>query len=759
MEPHEFAGTISPYHWDAVAHWPDPPHPPDGAPNVVIVLLDDVGFAQLGCFGSDIATPHLDRLAARGLRYTNFHTTALCSPTRACVLTGRNHHSAGMGRIIELATGFPGYDARIPPSVGFLPEMLTPHGYAAYAVGKWHLTPEEETHLGAGRERWPLGRGFERFYGFFGGETHQNAPALVYDSHQVAPPRSIDEGYHLTEDLVDRAVEFLVDLRHVDHDKPFLLYLATGACHSPHQAPRQWIERYRGAFDSGWDAWRERALARQVEIGLLPEGTRLSARPDWVPAWDSLPDRARAVYARYMEAFAGFLSHTDDHLGRLFDHLERTGELESTLLMVLSDNGASSEGGPVGSLNDVRTWNAVPHDVDEAWERLDEIGGPTIHNNYPWGWTVAGNTPFRRWKREVHEGGVADPLIVHWPARVPPGDGAALRRQYVHAIDLVPTILEAVGVEAPREIRGVAQRPIEGVSFLHTLTDPQARDRHVTQYYEMFGCRAIYHDGWKAVVYHPIQDDRPGLDRAPWELYDLRTDPTERDDRATAEPERLATMIEAWWVEAARHQVLPLDNRPFSDLVLERPRGVRPRRRYVYHPNTAMTPEAAAVNVRNRPHVVRATIDVPAGGAKGVIISQGSVLGGWVLYLTDDGRPCYVHNLCGREQDRVASAVAVAPGTHRVELGYGQVADAPKRAQLLVDGAVVAAADIPTFTWSRFSLTGAGLCCGWAMAPAVADDLVAPARFTGGLDPVVVEVDGDPVVNPVAEAIDAIMSQ
>ena len=286
MEPHEFAGTIAPYHWDATPHWPEPVRPPAGAPNVVVVLLDDVGFAQLGCFGSDIATPHIDRLAADGLRYRNFHTTALCSPTRACVLTGRNHHNAGMGRINELATGFPGYDACIPPSVGFLPEMLTPHGYAAYAVGKWHLTPEEETHLGASRERWPLGRGFERFYGFFDGEAHQNAPALVHDSHQVDPPRSVEDGYHLTEDIVDRAIEFTVDLRHADPDKPFFLYVAPGACHSPHQAPAEWIERYRGAFDDGWDVWRERALARQVETGPAAPGTRLSPRPEWVPAWD-----------------------------------------------------------------------------------------------------------------------------------------------------------------------------------------------------------------------------------------------------------------------------------------------------------------------------------------------------------------------------------------------------------------------------------------------------------------------------------------
>ncbi len=761
MEPHEFAGTLASYHWGAEPHWPSEPRAPEGAPNVVIVLLDDVGFAQIGCYGSDIATPHLDRLATGGLRYTNFHTTALCSPTRACVLTGRNHHTAGMGRIIQLATGFPGYDARIPRSVGFLPEMLTPHGYAAYAVGKWHLTPEDETHLGARRDRWPLGRGFERFYGFFDGEAHQNAPALVHDNHQVDQPRSVEDGYHLTEDIVDRAIEHTVDLRHVDPDKPFFLYLATGACHSPHQAPAEWIERYRGAFDGGWDEWRDRALARQVEMGLLPEGTRLSPRPDWVPAWDSLSARTRAVYARYMEAFAGFLSHTDHHLGRLIHHLEATGELDTTLLMVLSDNGASSEGGPVGSLNDVRTWNAVAQSVDEAWARVDEIGGPRIHNNYPWGWTVAGNTPFKRWKREVHEGGVADPLIVHWPDRVG-ADGTAgpgLRPQYVHAIDLVPTILDAVGIDAPTEVRGVAQRPIEGTSFIETLDRADAPDRHRTQYYEMFGCRALYHEGWKAVTYHPIQDDEPGLDRSPWELYDVVADPSECDDRAEAEPERLAAMIDRWWAEAGRHQVLPLDNRPFSEMVLERPETIRPRSRYAYQPHTAMIPEAVAVNVKNRPHVVRTTVEVPETGARGVIIAQGSVLGGWMLYLTDDGRPRYMHNLCGRDQTLVGSDGPLAHGRHDIELRYGRDPSAPQRADLLVDGDLVAAAEIPTFTWNRFSLTGAGLCCGWAMAPAVSDEVVAPARFVGRLGPVVIEVEGAPVVDPLAEAHDAIASQ
>src|SRR5262245_14920500 len=489
VERGEFKGRIGRYHWESEAYWPPEPSAPPGAPNVLIVLLDDVGFAQLGCFGSDIATPTFDGLAASGLRYANFHTTGLCSPTRACVLTGRNHHSCGMGRIVELAAGFPGYDARIPRSCGLLPAMLTPLGYAAYAVGKWHLTPDEEEHLGARRDRWPLGRGFERFYGFFGGETHQYVPALLHDNHVVEPPGRYEDGYHLTEDLASRAIEFLDDLRHVDVDKPWLMYFAPGACHSPHQAPADWIARYRGHFDGGWDRWRDDTIRRQIDGGLLPAHTELSPRPDWVPAWATLGEAERRVYARYMEPFAGYLSHTDAQVGRLGRWLDGQGELDRTLVLLLSDNGASSEGGPRGSLNDARTWNMLSTTVEEADARLDEIGGPRIHNNYPWGWTVAGNTPFRRWKRETHEGGVADPLVVSWPAGITAR--GEVRRQYVHAIDLVPTILEVIGAEAPSALSGIEQRPLEGVSFAHSFDGPEAADRHPTQYYEMFGCRAI----------------------------------------------------------------------------------------------------------------------------------------------------------------------------------------------------------------------------------------------------------------------------
>jgi arylsulfatase len=762
MEPEQFEGTIGRYHWESEAHWPDGPKPPAGAPNVLLVLLDDVGFAQLGCFGSDIDTPALDRLAGRGVRYTNFHTTALCSPTRACVLTGRNHHAAGMGRIIELATGFPGYDARIPRSCALLPEMLVPHGYAAWAVGKWHLTPEEETHLGARRDRWPLGRGFERFYGFFPGETHQFAPALVHDNHFVEAPASIEAGYHLTADLADRCIEFLDDLRHTDGDKPWLCYLTPGACHSPHQAPRSFIDAYRGRFDDGWDLWRERTLSRQKELGVVPDHTELSPRPDWVPAWDELPPDERRLHARYMEAFAGFLTHTDAQIGRVLDRLEELGELDDTVVLVMSDNGASSEGGPTGSLNDVRAWNGLPRTVEEAVDRIDEIGGPTIHNNYPWGWTVAGNTPFRRWKRETHEGGVADPLIVHWPRGVPADQAGTTRTQYVHAVDVVPTLLEVIGVDEPRRVNGVGQRPIEGTSFVPTLADPEAADRHTVQYYEMFGCRALYQEGWKAVTYHDIQFEDPGLDRAPWELYDLRADPSECHDLAAVQPDRLAAMVDRWWVEAERHQVLPVDNRPYSDLVNDRPTGLPERTTVTFWPDRAPVPERQAPRTQQRRHHIVAHVVVGAAGGgalTGALIVQGNVLGGWSLHCLD-GELVYVHNLSGWRWYRIAASLAdVGPGPHTLGFAFEPADDRGGTARLLVDGGEVATAEFGGFAWNRYSLTGAGLTVGhvWGLAPV--DGITDWRSESGILERVEIHVDGPTRSDPAAEAADVIAQQ
>jgi arylsulfatase len=774
MRRDEFQGRIGRYHWESEPWWPPRPAPPDGAPNVLFVILDDVGFAQLGCFGSDIATPTFDRLASGGLRFRNFHTTALCSPTRACVLTGRNHHTVGMGRITDLATGFPGYDGHIPPSCALLPAMLTPHGYAAYAVGKWHLLPEGEEHLGAPRDRWPLGQGFERYYGFFGGETHQNIPTIVSDNHYTQPPTSVDDGYHLSADLADQAIGFLQDLRHGDAAKPWFLYLATGACHSPHQAPADWIARYAGAFDDGWDAWRDATIARQKASGVLPAHAELSTRPPWVPAWTDLSTDERRVYARYMEAFAGFLSYTDAQIGRVIDHLEQTGELENTFVAVLSDNGASSEGGPVGSLNDARNWNGLPHSVEEALDRIDEIGGPTIHNNYPWGWTVAGNTPFRRWKRETHEGGIADPLIVHWPAGIGAEHRDGVRAQYVHAIDLVPTVLELIGIEAPTEVRGVEQQPIEGTSFAYALTDPDAPERHTTQYSEMFGCAALYQDGWKAVSFHPIHEAAPGLDHVRWELYDVRADPSECHDLADEHPDRLAAMVDAWWAEAEAHQVFPLDNRPFSDWVFGRTDLPEPADPYVVHPDRPPVPEASTPDVRNRAHTVTAEVTIGGRGGSGdaaeppagALCVQGSVLGGWSFHLLADGRLVYVHNLSNWRSFRVEAAVGdrLTPGSHRLAFTFEPAHDGEANVvRLLVDDEEIGSGPIARWTWARFSLTGAGLTAGWSpeLSPA-ADDYEGAFRFTNDRDRlhrVVIETVGPPHLDPAAEAADAIARQ
>jgi arylsulfatase len=748
-----FGGRIGRYRHDSEPWWPEPNRAPAGAPNIVVVVLDDVGFAQLGCFGSDLYTPALDALASSGLRYTNFHTTSLCSPTRASLLTGRNHHVCGMGRIIELATGFPGYDARIPPSVGMLPAMLTGAGYAAWAVGKWHLTPVEDCHAGAPRSHWPLGKGFERFYGFFSGETHQFAPALLSDNHPVAPPARWEDGYHLTTDLVDQAMGLVDDLRAVDPAKPFFLYLCPGACHSPHQAPAEWIERERGRFDAGWDEWRRATLARQIDTGVLPAGTELSPRPDWVPAWSSLSRDERLLYARFMEAFAGFLAHTDHELGRFVSFLADRGELEDTLLVVLSDNGASSEGGPFGSTNDVRQWNLAPRTVEEGLARLDEIGGPWCHNNYPWGWTVAGNTPFRRWKREVHEGGVADPLIVHWPRRIDPArHGGGFRRQYVHAVDVAPTLLEAVDIDAPETLSGVAQRPLDGISFVPTFGDADAADRHRTQYYEMFGCRAIYHEGWKAVTYHPIADDTTPIEDDQWELYNVADDPSECHDLAATEPDRLAALVQLWWREAEANQVLPIDCSPFDALFLGRHPSLPERRRYVYRPHRPPVPEAVAANVRNRDHVVQVDIEVPdEGPVEGVLVAQGSGLGGWSLYVLQ-GRLHYVHNWSSFEEHHISAADELPPGRHEAAFRFTRTGNDAGTGELLVDGAVVGRGDIPHFTALRFSLTGAGLTCGYSDPLPVCRRYAAPFRFTGTIHEAVITVQGEATVDPQGEA-------
>ncbi len=751
-----FEGVVGRTLEESTPWWPPLPAGPPGAPNVVVVLLDDVGYAQFGCYGSDIATPTFDRLASEGLRFSNFHTTALCSPTRAALLTGRNHHSVGMGRIPEFSSGFPGYDAHVPKDSGMISEILLGAGYATFAVGKWHLAPAGEMAMGSPKDKWPLGRGFERFYGFLGGETDQYHPDLVCDNHQVNPPATPASGYHLTEDLAEAAMSYIADLRAVSTDRPFFLWFAPGACHAPHQAPREYIEPYRGQFDAGWDAWRDQAFSRQVASGLLPSGTRLSERPHWVPAWDSLGEDERRLYARMMEVYAGFLTHTDAQVGRVLDFVDSFGELEDTIVLVMSDNGASAEGGPRGSFNELYFFNFEPESLEENLRRIDLLGGPEANNHYPWGWAWAGNTPLKRWKRETHEGGICDPLVVHWPTRL--GRPGETRHQYVHAVDVLPTLLELTGVARPDSINGEAQQPIEGVSFASALEDGDAPNRHLTQYYEMFGSRALYHDGWKAVVFHPIagiaydgSPDRP-FDQDDWELYHVATDFSECRNLAAERPEKLAELIALWWDQAERHQVLPLTNRV----------GVGTDRRhrrdsYEYRPGIGALPETVAPNLRNRAWRLRADLVVPSGGAGGVIAAHGSGAGGWAAYLFD-GRLHFAYNLLGTTLTKVSATVELPEGPVCARVEFRPTAPFAGDVDLYYDDLPVGQGHLART--HRVSFGVHGFTVGYQRATPISPDCAGRAELTpGALARVVIEAEGKAYRDPAGEQRAAMANQ
>ncbi len=759
----EFRGRIGRDWRDSTPWWPPHPTPPPHAPNVLVVVLDDVGFAQLGCYGSTIATPVIDALAADGVRLANFHTTSLCSPTRACLLTGRNHHRNAMGRVADLAVGFPGYWGRPPRENGYLSEVLRAQGYATYAVGKWHLTPDDETHMAAPRATWPLSRGFDRWYGFHGGETSQFFPALFEDSHSLRPPAEGQE-YHLSDDLASRAISFLADLRAADAEQPFFLYLAFGACHSPHQPPPRWRDHYRGHFDEGWDAWRQRVVERQRATGVIPPSTALSPRPPWVRAWRDLDETEQRVAARFMEVYAAFLSHADEQLGRVLAFLDEIGETDDTLVVVVSDNGASAEGGPDGSINDVRLTNLDPATTAEMAARLDEIGTASTHNNYPWGWTMAGNTPFRRWKREVHQGGIADPCIVRWPR-----GGVArgtIRHQFTHAIDVAPTIVELVGATWPDAIDGVAQSAVDGVSFAYLLGEDGAgaRERHETQYFEMFGSRAIYHQGWKAVTFHPVgplyddQDPTASFDDDVWELYRVSDDLSETRDLAADHPERLRDMVALWWREAERNDVLPLDNRVLWALVHPRPDPRAPRDEFRYFPDASPVPEPVAVNVRNRSHalVVDVSIDDPHS-TNGVLLALGSSLGGWSLHIVD-GHLRYVHNLYGKERHTIEADRLLPAGDHVLRYEFTKDEGLGGTGVLRCDDEEIGSGVIPRFTPSGFNGVGAGLTCGYEWGPAIGVGYRAPFPFNGVIQRARVITTGPVVRDPLAE-LDAILSQ
>ncbi len=752
--------------------WPSKPAPPPGAPNVVVILLDDVGYGQLSAFGGPCRTPNIDAVAGRGLRYSNFHTTALCSPTRACLLTGRNHHTVGMSAITELALGFPAHDAVMGAEHGFLSEILVANGYNTFAVGKWHLTPPDETTAAGPFGRWPLGRGFERFYGFMGGDTDQWYPDLVHDNHAVRPPATPDEGYHLNADLADRAIDFISDAHTCAPDKPFFLWFATGAGHAPHQVEAEWVEDYHGAFDGGWDELRRQVYERQQAMGLVPAHAELPPRDPDVPAWDSLDDQARRMYARQMETYAGFISQTDHHIGRVLDAIERLGRLEDTIVVVMSDNGASAEGGVHGTRNETMFFNFAPNTLEDNLAVYDSWGGVDTFPHYSWGWTWAGDTPFRRWKRETYRGGVTDPCIVAWPARI--AARGETRHQYLHAIDIAPTLLDAIGIEAPTTLAGVTQSPIEGASARASFDDPDAPAPRDTQYFEMFAHRSIYHQGWKAVCPFPgpslaegVERGHPfgsavteelldQLDRDDWELYHLETDPTECHDLATQEPERLAALVALWWSEAERLGVLPLAATDLDRLLARRPRVGGERNRFRFLPGGAPIPFVTAPSTQNRTHAFTAEVELPAG-AEGVLYHHGNRHGGFAL-VVEGGHLHYVHNYLGLERFTVTSAAPLPTGssTLRAEIvatGPAQLLagkGSPCEVRLYVDDRPVGFGELPHTVPAVYSMAGAS--CGQAWYDSVDPDrFQAPFAFTGTLHGVTLDLSGETLVDDRAE--------
>ena len=767
-----FTGTIGRTLETSSPAWPQRPQPPEGAPNVVIIILDDVGYGQLSAFGGRCETPNLDRLAARGLRYANFQTTALCSPTRGCVLTGRNHHTLGLSAVTDLALGYPAHNGVMGFEHGFLSEILVEQGFNTFAIGKWHLTPPSDQSQAGPFHRWPLGRGFERFYGFLGGDTDQFHPDLIHDNHWVPQPSQPADGYHLNADLADHAIRFVADAHSVAPDTPWFLYLATGAGHAPHQVEPEWIERYRGAFDDGWDVYRREVFERQCELGLIPDGAELSVRDPDVEPWDSLSDDAKRMYARQMETYAGFLSQTDHHLGRVLDFIETIGEADDTLVIAMSDNGASAEGGEHGTRNETLFFNLAPETLEENLEVFDEWGSEDTFNHYAWGWTWAGDTPFRRWKRETYRGGITDPLIMSWPHGI--AAHGEVRHQYAHAIDLLPTVLDVLGVEAPSHIRGVEQSPIQGVSLTSTFDDVDAAEVHRTQYFEMLGHRSIYHEGWKATCPYPgpslaegVERGHPfgtliteeilaALDADEWELYDLENDPTETVDVAVDHPDRLEELVSLWWSEADRYGVLPIATGDLTRLIAKRPRTGGHPKVSVFYPDTAPLPFSAAPSINNRPHRIVAEVDL-TGGGEGILLTQGNRHGGYSLHIAE-GRLHYVYNYMGIDRFTVSSDTPLDAGVTEVGVeilptakpSFGTGKGSPVDVTLFADDTVIGRGSLPHTAPNLLSMVG--LSCGYAAFDSVDPGAyAAPARFSGTLHRVTVDVSGELRLDPAAE--------
>ncbi len=746
------------------------PTAPEGAPNVFYLVWDDIGIATWDCFGGLVQMPAMSRIADKGVRLSQFHTTALCSPTRAALLTGRNPTTVGMATIEEFTDGFPNCNGRIPYETALLPEVLAERGYNTYCLGKWHLTPLEESNLAATKRHWPLGRGFERFYGFLGGETDQWYPDLVSDNHPTVPPAAPEDGYHLSKDLADKTIEFIKDSKVIAPDKPWFSYLCPGAGHAPHHVFQEWADRYAGTFDMGYERYREIVLENQKRMGLVPADTELSPMnpysdvtgpngepwpaQDTVRPWDTLDGDEKKLFCRMAEVFAGFLSYTDAQIGRVLDYLEETGQLDNTIVVVISDNGASGEGGPNGSVNESKFFNGYIDTVEESMRFFDVLGGPQTFNHYPIGWAMAFNTPYKLFKRYAsHEGGIADSAIISWPAGI--DAHGEIRDNYVNVSDITPTVYELLGVTPPEEVRGIAQKPLDGTSFAATLRDSGVKSDKDTQFYSMLGTRGIWHDGWFANTVHAASPAGWGhFDDDRWELFHIESDRSQCHDLAAEQPEKLDELKALWSAEAAKYNGLPLgDLNIFETLGRWRPYLSGERTSYVYYPDNSEVGSGATPEIRGRSFSVFVEVNVEAIGAEGVLYKHGAGHGGHALFI-QDGRLCYVYNFMGEDEQTVSSTDVVPLGSHILGVRYERTGTVENShtplgdVSLYVDGTVVGARSGVRAHPGSFGLAGAGIKVGSNPGQAVCSAYRAPYPFTGGtIAKAMIDISGAPYLD------------
>ncbi len=751
--PKEFKGTINLDVRDSVADWDAflPDKAPDGAPNVLVVLYDDTGCAAWSPYGGRIEMPTLQRLADNGLTYSQWHTTALCSPTRSTMLTGRNHHLNGFATISESSTGFPGYSSHIPPSITTMATVLREAGWSTFWVGKNHNVPVDEWTMGSSKRRWPLGMGYDQFYGFIGGETNNWYPSLAEGNKYIDQPYSPEEGYHLSKDLADQALRMIRDSKQTEPDKPWYLWFCPGANHAPHHAPQEYIDKYKGKFDDGYEAYREWVLPRMIERGILPEGTELTplnpmpegtyTQTDEVRPWAELNDAEKAMFCRMAEVYAGFSEYTDAQVGRIVDYLEESGQLENTLILYCADNGASGEGSPNGSVNEGKVFGGYPDDLEQNLTMVDKLGSPDTYNHYPTGWAAAFSTPFRMFKRYCYQGGVCDPLVIHWPKGITAK--GEVRHQYHHSTDVVPTIYEACGVEFPEVFEGVEQTPLSGVSMLYSFNDADAPTAKETQYYEMLGSRGIWHDGWKAVTEHGPMAGMSGFDKDRWQLFHTDEDRAEAHDLAEQHPDKVEELKALWLEEAKKNNVLPLNDlqiignaKDFETFVqMEFHIPVPPSGQYTYYPDTSEIPERSAANVHNVSYKVLAEVDFTAD-TQGVIFAHGSRFGGHALFVKD-GQVTYAYNFLGIPPENRLVGPAPKEGRHIVGVEFtkerqGEFREGIGPAKLYIDDKVVAEQEIRTVL-GHFSLCGEGLCIGYDSGDSVSSEYAGDRfEFTGG---------------------------